>query len=380
MSEPAHPTPDSIGGNTPATATPAQPTRRKLSLRKKILFLIIFFTLLFGIPEAAIRIFLPQYAYLQFSETLTGGRPVGQRGGNDFEHLVYEPRQPREIRFAMLGDSVMWGCGLSEEDSIPAQVQRKLREKRPDIPWRCVNLAGQGVTPASRRDQVLADIDKWPVDAVIYQFHLNDVAWTDDQLTQKAMKVDGGFSGLFRNGGQVLRVKYLRASALLAFIEQQAKMLYRYANGPFDPATSGLASGADSDVIRARWDQQFAAMADVKAACDRLGRGFRVYVFPQAEFLSADPRDNLEYYDRSKITVDPFQRFDDYCSKYNLPGRHLFREVKAQRDAMLSGGKPYNRLFFTIDTNHPNPRGAEIFADAIVEDILSGRVLPIPAP
>jgi len=72
------------------------------------------------------------------------------------------------------------------------------------------------------------------------------------------------------------------------------------------------------------------------------------------------------------VTVDAYARFEMYLEKYGLSGRHLLDPIKKLRQAMLAREIDYDWLYFPLDTNHPNQRGAHIFADAIVADILDG--------
>lgn len=369
-----------IAADGPAELTPADPPL-KLSRRKKLLFLLIIFSFILLIPELATRILAPEFARLRFTKDLTGGHPIGARGSEHHYHLVLEPRKPNEVRIAFLGDSVIWGCGLALEDTIPKQAEAKLRAARPDIFWNFVILADQGVTPVFTRDKfnVLDKIPDWPIDALIYQFHLNDVAFDEEEAQRRTVsRMQPGIRGLFANGGQQLRVSYLRMSAFAAWLEQKSKDLYRAANGPFDPLTSGLAAVCDTPEVRDRWDRQFTALSQMKAVCDQRRIPFRVYNFPTTELLSDDPRDNIENIDKSKVVVDPYQRFTEHCARFGLTGRTLINEVRAVRREMLDGKRPYNRLYLPIDTNHPNEKGAEIFADAVVEDILAGRIVTLP--
>ncbi|MCH7870323.1 MAG: SGNH/GDSL hydrolase family protein [Planctomycetes bacterium] len=342
---------------------------RRLSRKKKFAFITFIFVVMFGVPELAVRIFAPQYAHLRTGKYVTGGYRIGGRGAEHGQYQISEPKAPGEIRFAMLGDSVMWGYGLPEDGTIPSLVESKLRTARSDILWRCVNMGGMGTTPAYRRDFFVENLAKWPIDGVIYQFHLNDVANKLDHMTAP---ITPGIRGLFENQGRVLRSQYLSYSGLFGFINHKAHLLKYAFHDPIDPATHGMVTVAscDSEEIRDRWDKQFQAMADLKAVCDRRGITFRVYLYPIAEHLSDHPSDNPRNFDRSKFTVDAYARFEAYLEKYGLSGRHLLDPVKKLRQAMLAGEIEYDWLYFPQDTNHPNQRGAHIFADAIVADIL----------
>lgn len=347
--------------------------RQPLSRKKKLLYSLVIQLIVVGGAEIMVRKCAPEYTHVRNSGTVTGGYPIGNRG--EGQHLVVAPKEPGEIRLAMLGDSVMWGYLLSLDDTIPSQVQARLGAARGDIHWRSINLANRGNAPTMRRDFFVEKLDTWPVDGVVYQFHLNDLGGSVGQLRSLVRNTTPGFRGLFEHRCRALRESYFRMSAIYAFLENKLRML-RYRLATRRPGDASF----DSEEIRHRWDAQFQALADMNAVCDRRGIAFRVYLFPLSHHLSDDPRDNIKNFDLNNCTVDPYKRFDEYLDKYNLNGRHLFDVVKADRDAMLAGKKPYNRLYSVFDHNHPNKRGAELFADAIVEDILDGELVTVPSP
>ncbi|MCK6485655.1 MAG: SGNH/GDSL hydrolase family protein [Phycisphaerae bacterium] len=229
------------------------PQRRTLSRRKKAFFTLVVFGSLFLIPETLTRIIAPEYAHLRFGPGLTSGYAIGQRGANHGYEKALEPKQPGEVRIAMLGDSVMWGFGLPIEQSIPARVEARLAAVRPHVSWRCINLAGMGTTPGLRKDFVLQNMDDWHADAIIVQFNLNDVGWDDHEYAQRQIDATPGVAGLFSNGAIRLRQRYLRLSAFLALIEEQCKQAIVQARPPRDPEKIGLAANCDSAKIRARW-------------------------------------------------------------------------------------------------------------------------------
>lgn len=357
----------------------AVPPRRRLSLRKKACFAFVVFGILFLIPETLTRIIAPEYERLRFGPGLTSGFDIGQRGANYGYEKALGPKQPGEIRFAMLGDSVMWGFGLPIEQTIPARVEARLQAARPELVWRCINLAGMGTTPGLRKDFVLQNLDDWHADAIIVQFNLNDVGWDDREYVQRQVDATPGVAGLFSNGGIRLRQRYLRLSAFLALIEEKCKQAIVRARPPRDPEAIGLAANCDSPEIRARRDYQFEALAEIKRACDARGMGFAVYLYPDSERLSDDPRDNVFNVDKRRFTVDPYARFDDYMKRFELPGHHIFDRIKSEREAMLAGRKPWVRLYHIQDSNHPDATGADIMAEEIVADILAGRLVRVPS-
>ena len=366
----------SANGKLVSAEKQVHPSPIKVDVRKKLLFTAVILAATFGVPEALVRFLAPEYAHMRFGPGVTGSYPVGDRGGASQAEWLSKPRESNRIRIAMLGDSVMWGYALPMEQTIPVLVQQQLQECRSDLKWRTFNVAGIGHAPSLQRKYIIDNIDRWQMDAIIYQFHLNDVAVEAKKLETLRREADH----LFADNAAVLRIRYLAHSALFSFTQHQMRRIY-YSTRPLSsPEAMDLAAVADSEEIRQRWDIQFQAMADVKAACDRRHIQFRVYLWPTMEFISDHPRDNLFRVNRSEFQADPFKRFDEYLAKYGLKGRHLLEIVRNERRAMMAGEVPYDRLYYLADTNHPNQRGAEVFAAEIAKDILSGNVLKLPPP
>lgn len=352
---------------------------QRLSIRKKLLFLIVPVFVLIAVGEMSVRLIAPRFAHMRFSRELTGGYPIARRGADyrGGEEIV-EPKAPDEIRLALFGDSVMWGYSLPIEKSVPVLVEAKLNANGAGPRFRCINMAGMGRMPTLTRDWFLERLGSWQIDAVIYQFHLNDLAWPEKKT--RGVEKQRSAPSVFDHYGREIRGRYLRYSALFAFLEERIRQFGYWWHRSDDPAIRGMAACCDSEEIRERWETQFGALAEMKEACDRLGIGFRVYLFPVTESLSDDPRDNNKYYARSKFTVDPYARFDEYCAKYGLSSRHLLDTIKSKREAMLAGEQPYNRLYCPYDDNHPNQTGADIFAEEIVRDVLSKKVPGVEIP
>lgn len=380
MSEPRGMTSQSPAPAANDSTGASQGIRRRLTWRKKVLFTLVVFAVIAAVPELLTRSLAPQFVNYRSTKEFTGGYPIGLRGADFGYALAATPKPSGEIRLVLVGDSVMWGCGLPLGDTIAVQTERKLNAVFRGWTFRCINFAGMGTTPALRRDYLLEQIKRIPIDALIYQFNINDVGWSEaDAARLFPVEDDGTLRALFAQGATGLRQKYARSSAFLTLLEYKARAVYFAARKAVDPAVCGMAAVTDYAEVRARWDRQFQAMADLKSACDARGIGFFAYMFPASESISSDPRDNYYHIDKTKFTVDPYLRFVEYCAQYHLPGRTLFAAVKAERDAMIAGRKPYDPLYCYMDDNHPNRRGAEIFADAIVEDVFAGRVIKLPS-
>jgi len=106
---------------------------RRLSRRKRIAFAAITVGLSLVVAVAALGVI----------DALLRGHYAASVGLNrwGYRGAVAGAKQPGERRVVVLGGSAAFGYGVSPADSIAAQLERRLRERRADAPITVVNLA-----------------------------------------------------------------------------------------------------------------------------------------------------------------------------------------------------------------------------------------------
>jgi lysophospholipase L1-like esterase len=83
------------------------------------------------------------------------------------------PKPDGTYRILVLGDSFTWGIGLDVEETLPKQLERRLRRERPDLEVINASIPGQNTTHelATLREKGL----RYEPDMVVLAYCLNDI-------------------------------------------------------------------------------------------------------------------------------------------------------------------------------------------------------------
>ena len=138
-----------------------------LSRRKKIVFALVTLVMSFGVMVALLLV--ADLILHHRAERSAGLNRWGYRGP------VIGGKQRDETRIVMLGGSTMFGYGVSWDEAIPVQVERKLRARYPDRRISVVNLAFNNEGSYSFKP-TLEDYDYLEYDAVVLYEGYNDSA------------------------------------------------------------------------------------------------------------------------------------------------------------------------------------------------------------
>ncbi len=154
-------------------------------------------------------------------ETVTGvdGKPHERMWGNDLYHRFrhnhrgyrgpeYGDRVAGTPRIALVGDSFVYGIGVSEQDAVPGQLQALLRTRAPGT--EVINGGTPGAGLDHHVDRVAGVIRDYRPDAVVLVLLYNDFEFADTQVNAGATFDTAGV----RPTGDVNRVGAL-AQALL---------------------------------------------------------------------------------------------------------------------------------------------------------------------
>jgi len=105
-----------------------------------------------------------------------------------------EARQPGETRILFLGDSLTYGQGVADDETVPVALERALREREPGRAWSVVNAGNRAYGTAQELgllDELGAEIQP---DVVLLGWYWNDVSERPIAATYEAFLPRGDFA------------------------------------------------------------------------------------------------------------------------------------------------------------------------------------------
>ncbi len=203
---------------------------------------------------------------------------LGLRGGE------VEAKQPGEVRVIALGDSLVYGQGVAEEDTLPAQLESRLNaggDKDSARKYSVINAGVRGYSTGQEMDLLAELRDKVEPDIVVLFWYWNDLKETEVRDNYLILKQLGPvpFDTLYPIEGWKNKTRWhvkqtLRRSALVMYVYD----LYQTARAPGPPpgmVEQGLKSA----------DQHLAKLARMGAK-----HGFQPYVaiIPDANTITGE--------------------------------------------------------------------------------------------
>ncbi len=184
----------------PDGATSAKSTSSRLSLWKKIIFTLIVVLFAFGVPELVLRAMgLPEELYKRgifwgIEPNLVNEPFLHKERGTYFKvstnsrSLRYKEvpvgRQPRTVRLLALGDSTTFGWGVEQDETYPANLERILQEKHPEVVVQVLNGGVPGYTSFQGLHHFKKNAAAYEPDIVLFGYIVQDArktAITDKQ-------------------------------------------------------------------------------------------------------------------------------------------------------------------------------------------------------
>lgn len=288
--------------------------------------------------EVAIRHGLSQ-DYLDAWERITYRiNSLGCRGAE-----VSALKSADTFRILLLGDSVAFGWGIEEQDTIACRLQQRLNQsaggRRYEV-WNC------GVPGFATWQELSYLAEKGPAfrpDLVVLPFLFNDV---DGNNEAAQMQLFG--MGTIERSITLLTHK----SALLCFLRDQALQLRLKKLKPCQGPNC--------------WDATERVLDGLAAENKKLGSRLVLVAMPMRRQLEPDAEPG--YYDRA-LGDDPQANYQDIiarlCRERNIAYLDL---LPAFQQAMAADPRT---LF--LDADHPNAQGCRVAAEAIYRFLQEGR-------
>lgn len=326
--------------------------------------------------EVVIRIAMPVYGRMWSDRDFTQGVPKAGRGYDSGNEALQTPKPKNHRRIAFFGDSVTYGFGLPVNETISAQVERTLNNGGESPHWTCVNMAGQGTSPIISYFNIKKDIRSWDIDAVLYQFNMSDVGENPDMASEEMF---AEWLAAKKKQGPLRWWKSYQKSALYNFLIRETDTInYGIGGRKLDlkhwkktPYWRQLAARFDTEAVRAGWNRQFAALAEIENLCQQNNIAFIVIMLPYQFDMADGFPDNFWALDRDQFEVDPYEKFSRIAEQFNLKHAHYLEPLRSVRQDMLQGKTESFALYFPHDVGHLTVEGVGILAPALAKDIRS---------
>ena len=369
-----------------------------LSFKKRLLFSGMTVALIFAaglLAEGVVRLVAPQLEFSYFShidrETgigFTGGHPYSFNKWHLSERDFPADKPPGESRILALGDSITHGYGLAREAAWPKVLERDLQARESGKTYFCINGAGSGSTTHRQNQYYHTTGQRFSAEIVIVGFCMNDVrlksvlsdvapqsAHSPGATSAKGEKLAA--AGRFTKSmewRQTLRSSYLFAAVDL-FVTEMTKRyivplsgqswMYAY---PYQMNCFG--NMPDSNQA---WVDTIETIEELHKDVASHGAQFALAAFPYQFQISDSPWDNPYGVDKSRFTVDPFEKLNAVAEKQGMLFIDLKIPFSRTRQRMLAGDEPWDPLY--IDFCHPNERGQKLAGDYIYKKLLENGLI-----
>jgi len=239
------------------------------------------------------------------------------------------------VRILVLGDSVAFGWGVEEGDSLVRQLQQELDQLDTGTRFEVWNAGVPGYATWHELQYLLEKGEAFDPDLILVAFLFNDVDGNNEAVHKQPLGM----------GAAAKAFTWLtRKSALLCFVRNQA-LEFRLRN--LQPC-----QGPNC------WDETETLLDGLVTQSQRLGSALTLAAFPMR--LQVEPNAEPGYYDRA-LGENPQGTYQDIivrlCHERGIAYLDLlpaFQEAMAQEQRTLF-----------LDADHPNARGHHVAAAAI---------------
>jgi len=242
----------------------------------------------------------------------------------------------RTRRILVLGDSVGFGWGIEEQDTLSSQLQQLLNQSGSSQRYEVWNAG----VPGYATWQELAYLDEkgavFQPDWVVVPFLFNDVDGNNEAVQSQPF----GLSSLAQTF-----VQATQKSAVLCFLRNQAL--------EFRLKRLHACRGPNC------WGMTEHVLDDLVVQCRKLGSGLALVAFPMR--LQVEPAAEPGYYDRA-LGANPHQGYQDVISRLCVArGIPYLDLLNVYQTAMADT----TRSLF-LDADHPNAEGTRLAARAML--------------
>ena len=205
------------------------------------------------------------------------------------------------------------------------------------------------------RSLILHDSDP---DFVVYQFNVNDLDPPGNP------KKSPGDQLTLREKFEKVRLSYLSRSTFLKTVQAESMKVYLRSKHTDSTDSIRYSGKTDPNLYAHQWSGFESTLLDVRDTLTKRGIRFAILLVPEAIKISALEIDNEFHVTTSGISIWPGERVKEAAGRLNIPIIDSTSYLKAYREM-----HPSARLYFPNDANHPNYKGHQAIADAIISEL-----------
>jgi lysophospholipase L1-like esterase len=272
------------------------------------------------------------------------------------DRLYPQQKPPGTFRVVVMGDSIVFGYGVSLEDSFAKRLERALAARAGARPIEVLSLGVNGYNPYTEA-ALLADVGvRYQPDLVLVAFCINDLNDPTMHFDAQTVLRLGELPDLaFPDPAERRRPPPPSLAARLCGLSRLCGLLPGRAS-PLDPQAlaAGLVSYDRPSATQLAWlRDRYGAMA---ATAARAGARFAAVVFPNSAQIDGKASDTVDREIAALGDAGGWQTID------LLPA---FRR-----------GRDTGPLF--IDVWHPTAAGHRVAADALAAELPCRHLVPVP--
>jgi hypothetical protein len=319
----------------------SKPDRIKIVFWAIILNLVFVFTLVAAI-ECYLRFDAGRYPPNDGWTVTWGHRVVNNRFGFR-EREVAVPKPTGTLRVLVLGDSLTWGAGLSENERYSNLLERHLRDDFPGRAMEVLNFGISGGPTVQERDILKRYIDSVQPDLVIVGFCLNDLQPYGQNYSPERER----YRSLFASIASLRRVGLVRLPELL--IRRVSVLLEKTGRIPTWQLCAERSYSVDSD----DWKNFVKALEDISALCESHGLMPPVFAVLNQGTNSTKPTDYRNPDDTLKLYLKWYHQAEEAARQAGFVtvnfehefGRDLSNEILSINDRDGHPSASCNRVY-----------------------------------
>jgi hypothetical protein len=265
------------------------------------------------------------------------------------------PKPSGRLRVVALGDSVVFGWGVNDADTVCEQLEQLFRARRPDVDVDVVNLAVPGYATRQEVALLQRNLAALQPDVVLLGFYENDLPDTMDDKNVSGTRINvakpaegqelhmtPGPSSWIERQARRSRAVYVASHALKG-------LMHRGEGKPGSSMELDLLEGRRSPELETAWQRVSAQLKMLEASASDHGFAAGVVVLPPREQV-------LGLYPDS-----------DYQKRIGRMAEQVGMFVIDPLPALKARAGNKGALFIPYDRNHPSAVGHRLIAQTIME-------------